>query len=156
MMQHKIEENCCLKFSSYHRSALLHANRRYAILKITFSLALVDHGDFFQEKKNIHKWMQSTMCPVVRAKMNAWALWGDRVGVGAQDIYVNYNVDGEEKKALRTLEHCPCFLDILWCGFDGTAEGLNFCGKPWKRGLSPDLTPYTSRRPCGTPLAPLK
>lgn len=73
--------------------------------------------------------MRSTICPVVLAKMNAWALWGDRVGVGAQDIYVNYNVDGEEKKALWTLEHCPCFLDILWCGFDGTAEGLNFCGK---------------------------
>lgn len=56
MMQHKIEEeNCCLKFSSYHRSALLDANRRYAILKITFSLDLVDHGDFFQEKTYAHE-----------------------------------------------------------------------------------------------------
>lgn len=54
--------------------------------------------------------------------MNAVALWGDDVGVGAQDIHVNYNVDWAEKASL-TLEYYPCFLVFLWCGFDGTAEG---------------------------------
>lgn len=27
------------------------------------------------------------------------------------------------EKALLTLQYRPCFLVILWCGFDGTAEG---------------------------------
>lgn len=56
-----------------------------------------------------------------------------------------------------TLEHCPCFLVFLWCGFDGTAEGcVSVAERHNVKGFSPDLTSYTDRHPCGTPLDPLK
>lgn len=77
---------------------------------------------------------------------------GKQVGVGAQDMYVNYNVDRKEKRLL-TLWWCPCFLDILRCGFWWRVWRAEFLWQTREKGLSPDLTPYTgSRHPRGTPL----
>lgn len=77
---------------------------------------------------------------------------GKQVGVGAQDMYVNYNVDRKEKRLL-ILWWCPCLLDILRCGFWWRVWRAEFLRQTREKGLSPDLTPYTgSRHPRGTPL----
>lgn len=46
--------------------------------------------------------------------MNAVALWGDHVGVGAKDIYVNYNVDWEENRHFWLWNTALVFLSF--CG----------------------------------------
>lgn len=46
--------------------------------------------------------------------MNTVALWGDHVGVGAQDIYVNYNVDWEEKRPFWLCNTALVF--VSFCG----------------------------------------
>lgn len=86
--------------------------------------------------------------------MNAVALWGDHVGVGAQDIYVNYNIDWEEKRHFWLWNTALVFLSL--CG--GALMVQLRSASLWHNAevLSPDLTSYTNHHPCGTPLDPLK